>query len=144
MKKYKGFSLIELMIVVAIIGVIAAIAFPSYTSYIKRVNRSDVQSEMMNIAQKLESQKMANFKYPISATITSIYGGSIYPKSGTALYNLAFTTLNENTWVLTATPTTTGSQNGDGIICLNDQQQKYWAKAATTCVLSATSNWDGR
>lgn len=139
-----GFTLIELMIVVAIIGIIAVIALPSYSQYKKRVNRSDVQTEMINIAQRMESYKLANFKYPSDNTVNPLYGGKTYPSVGTALFTLTFTTLNDNTWIMTATPISTTSQAGDGIICLNDQGQKYWAKAATTCVLSATSTWDGR
>ena len=42
--KNKGFSLIELMIVLAIIGVLGAIGYPSYDSYMKKSRRSDVLS----------------------------------------------------------------------------------------------------
>lgn len=139
-----GFTLIELMIVVAIIAIIATIALPSYSQYKKRVNRADVQVEMMNIAQRLESHKLANLKYPANATMTSLYGGDVFPRTGTALFTLAFSTLTDNTWVMTAMPISTSSQAGDGIICLNDQGQKFWSKGATACVLTATSNWDGR
>ena len=69
MKKYSlGFTLIELMIVVAIIAVLAAIAYPSYTQYKIRTNRADVQSEMMNIAQRLQSYYVINHNYT-SATL---------------------------------------------------------------------------
>lgn len=148
MYKQQGFTLIELLIVVAVIGILAAIAYPSYTQYVQRAERTDVQSEMINIAQRLESRKLVNNSYlntvSTNNTITAIYGSSTSPKQGQPLYNLAFATLNASTWVLTATPIATSSQAGNGIICLNDQGQKYWAKAATACALSASSNWDGR
>ena len=139
-----GYTLIEMMIVVAIIGIIMAFVLPGYFDYKKRTNRADVQAEMMNIAQRLESHKMANLKYPASATMASLYGGTTYPKTGTGFFTLGFTTLNDTTWIMTATPITGSPQAGDGIICLNDQGHKFWGKGATACALSATSVWDGR
>ncbi len=50
----RGFTLIELMIVVAIVGILAAIAYPSYTEYVKRTQRSAIASLLSEQTQALE------------------------------------------------------------------------------------------
>jgi type IV pilus assembly protein PilE len=52
--KAGGFTLIELMIVVAVIGVLAAIAFPSYQEQVRKSHRTDAQTAMLELAQRLE------------------------------------------------------------------------------------------
>lgn len=53
-RQHGGFTLIELMIVVAIIGIIAAIAYPSYQQYVERTRATDAQGALMSLASKLE------------------------------------------------------------------------------------------
>ncbi|NAR36071.1 type IV pilin protein [Acinetobacter haemolyticus] len=59
----KGFTLIELMIVVVIVAIFAAIAIPSYQEYVRRANVAMVQQEMQKIAEQLERHKARNFTY---------------------------------------------------------------------------------
>ncbi len=47
-----GFTLIELMIVVAVIAILAAVAYPSYTSYIVKSNRRAAQSFMLEVSSR--------------------------------------------------------------------------------------------
>lgn len=50
----KGFTLIELMIVVAIVAILGSIAYPSYTDYVRKARRADGTSSLLNAAHRLE------------------------------------------------------------------------------------------
>ena len=50
----KGFTLIELMVVVAIIGIVSAIAYPSYDKYMKKSRRSDAKVALTKIVDREE------------------------------------------------------------------------------------------
>ncbi|WP_049721179.1 type IV pilin protein [Gilvimarinus polysaccharolyticus] len=63
MKKEKGFTLIEVMIVVAIIGIIAVIAVPSYLDNIRRANRADATTSLTNVAHQMQRCYTLNNSY---------------------------------------------------------------------------------
>lgn len=61
--KNRGFTLLEVMIVVAVIGILAAIAFPSYTSYVTRSKRTECRAGLMQVMQQQERYFTQNNSY---------------------------------------------------------------------------------
>lgn len=53
-KNNRGFTLIELMIVVAIVGILGAIAYPAYTDQVRKGRRADARAALMNLLQQQE------------------------------------------------------------------------------------------
>lgn len=144
--RQQGFTLLELMIIVAIIGVLAAIAYPSYQEYVRRSHHGDMQSEMMRISQ--EAQRYFTSRRNFNGmTLANLGSNGSFPTNNPR-YNLAITTQPSagnanihNRWVLTATPVASSSQAGYGTIKLNSDGHKCWEKAKSDCTLSATSKW---
>lgn len=117
-KSQSGFTLIELMIVVAIIGVLAAIAYPSYQRYVIKTKRTDMMTEMQNIANQLQGRKLAQGSF--NAINTSDLTGR-YPRQGQALYNVTLSTPLTPQWIITATPQPNTQMAADGTLTLDHQ-----------------------
>lgn len=106
--KSKGFSLIELMIVVAIVAIIASVAYPSYQDSIAKSRRADAQANLLELAQFMERQYTTNNQYTVGSTnpvTPPILPFSEAPKDGAnKFYDLELTTITATTFTLTATP----------------------------------------
>lgn len=123
-----GFTLIELMIVVAIIGVLAAIAYPSYTNYTIRAKRSAAQAFMLNVASREEQTVLdlrsyvsvaANANFPNAPTAVPSGLNMTVPTDVTSLY--AFSVAASGAaYTVTAAPVAGKSQASDGTLTLDN------------------------
>ncbi|WP_051687412.1 type IV pilin protein [Microbulbifer sp. HZ11] len=113
MKKHKGFTLIELMIVVAIIGIIAGIAYPSYMESVRKSNRADAKATLNDVAQRLQRcfTTYNAYNHASCGVATTLDGGSI--SSGEGLYSISATSLTATAFTLTAAPVVGKSQAAD-------------------------------
>ena len=68
LRKQDGFTLVELMIVIAIVAIIAAIGVPNYTKNAQKTRRVDAKNELLQIAQSLEKCKSLYGVYTVSYT----------------------------------------------------------------------------
>lgn len=119
MKTIQGFSLLEMLIVVAIIGILSAITYPTYQDYVVKTNRTEMMNELQNMAKVLESRKLAAGRGGYANTKISDLQGK-YPKSGTAIYDVVIDLGNEQSgtlgkWTMTASaiPGTIQGKDGD-------------------------------
>lgn len=107
--KSYGFTLIELMIVVAAIAILAAIALPSYKEYVQKSRRSDAMSAMGRMQLAMERWRADNPSYAKGAAPSGQYPGDAVPTS--PYYNFALS--GQGTTGYTVTATRAGAQADD-------------------------------
>ncbi len=125
----RGFTLIEVLIVVAIIGILAAIAYPSYSSYVQKTRRTDAHLSLLQARQALERCRSTTYTY-VDCDL---------PNSGNSVegdYTLALTgTTTASSFTITATAKSGGRQAGDtdcATLTIDEKDQPKGANAAGT------------
>jgi type IV pilus assembly protein PilE len=120
----RGFTLIELMIVVAVIAILAAIAYPSYSRYVLRAKRADAKQQLLQAAQWTERYMTANGRYPPD-DVDLPAGLAQSPSSGTASYIIGYVDgRTATTYALQAVPQGASANDECGTLTINHQGVK--------------------
>ena len=130
----RGFTLIELMIVVAIIGILAAIAYPSYDEYVKRGNRTEGQAFLSDVAAREARYFSQNNKY-ITAVGDIAKLGLSGANSPTSKYTLAIATVaDDGGYTLTANQQFNDTKCGNlSLNALGEKDRSGSGKSVNDC-----------
>ncbi|MDR0183214.1 type IV pilin protein [Lysobacter arvi] len=113
----RGFTLIELMIVVAVVAILAGIAYPMYNDAVRKSRRGQAKADMMELMQLAERYRSVNGTYKDfgkpggDGTLADAWGKS--PRTGTQYYVIKATAHTVDTFVLEAQPIAGQGQDKD-------------------------------
>lgn len=100
-----GFTLAEVLIVVAIIGILTAIALPNYQAYLARGHRAEARGTLLTVAQYLERLRTERNSYRPGGNAPVVPAALLRsPAQGAVRYTLSVTTPDGNAFQVTATP----------------------------------------
>ncbi len=125
-----GFTLTEMMIVVAVLGVILSIAVPSYFEQVRKSRRAEGMGELMELADRMErfySDRGTYVGASLGTNATDIYPAT----SAKGYYTLSIGSQTATAFTVSAAPTTKGDQNEDrcGTFSLTSQGVKSVSNA---------------
>ncbi len=114
MRRNKGFTLIELMIVVVLVGLLARVAISSYSSYTKKSRRADAVNTLVAISMAEERYRANNATY---GTLAQVWNSVSTSNQG--FYTLSITNVTATSYTITATGTGTQSSDTEGATACN-------------------------
>lgn len=132
----RGFTLIELMIVVAIVGILAAVAYPSYTDYIRRGSLSDAFSGLSGAQVKMEQYYQDNRSYMTAGNTCG------FIPTATKYFTFTCPTITASTYVIRASGVT-GTAAAGHVYTVNESNLKVteWFKGAAVSTAPGTTCW---
>jgi len=136
-RRCAGFTLIELMIVVAVISILAAIALPSYQDSVRKSRRADAKAALVQLAQFMERNFSLSQRYDLDSAGTAIalpFTESPVD-SGSKFYDLSLSaaSLTATTYTLTATPKNGQTVDVCGSLTIDNAGSKGTSSSRTDC-----------
>jgi type IV pilus assembly protein PilE len=110
MQRTRGFTLIELMIVVAVIAILSSIAITSYKEQMRKSRRATAIQVLSDLALREEKWRSYNATY---GTIADLGATTLTNSTNMPYYSVAASALTGTTYTLTATPRSGSVQVGD-------------------------------
>lgn len=113
-----GFTLIELMIVVAVVAILASIALPSYRESVAKGRRAEVRAVLLEAGQWMERHYSENFRYDTNTAGTAVAdllpaNLKQSPRDTGGAYTIAISAVATRSYTITATPVATGPMASD-------------------------------
>ncbi len=119
MKKFFGFNLIELLVVLTIIGILSALCFPLYSQHIVHEKRLEAEIMLEKLASALEQYYTIHNSYK-GATLEQLNIPAIIVNNN---YQLAITSTNDTDFFIQATPLNQQAQNDNACATLSLDSQ---------------------
>jgi type IV pilus assembly protein PilE len=139
-RAHQGFTLVELMVVVAILGILTAIALPTYNEYVLRSHRSDARATLLRAAHWMERIRTERSSYLVGGVAPTLPADLLTsPASGGAdtRYNITLSAATNQTYTLTATATTAQSVD----VCANLGLDNTGLKTTSAVTMTASQCW---
>ena len=145
-RQQRGFTLVELMIVVVIIGILTAIAVPSYSGYRIKSSRAAAQTELLQLASLQEKIYLNSNAY--SPNMATPYNGNASGGLGKTSgqtedgrYALSFSGAPAQTFEIRAVPVAGSAQASDGCLLIKDNGTRQWHEGDDTCSQASPKTW---
>jgi len=141
LNRSKGFTLIEVMIVVAIVGILVAVALPAYSNHVAKTRRGAAQGCLTELGQFLERNYNLALKYDKDTANNAVVLPTLQCRTDlTGSFTFSTTTLTATAYTLAAAPSTNQAKNDSQCGCTLTLTQQG-IKGVSGCSKSVAQCW---